>query len=262
MYPKRNGQDENGLIDRGTDLAAAETARSAANPPADRPRPDEEKMSVFWRVFGGTILSIVALVAITLYNNLNGSITDLRQELSREREARAGLIKKDDVDTRVKNQWDRIRVVEGYKAEIEGVRERAAANAAAIEAVRKDVAGGVETIKRETTGVELLKERVTLLEGVRKEIAGLEVLKERLATATGDLKAYREELQKVQQEIERNKAGDLERKAFRDSQMRQLDDTLKDIQRGLMDCREKLARLEGAQQPPVGPPAPKPAKPE
>ena len=133
---------------------------------------DEERMSLFWRVFGGTILSIVALVAITLYNNLNGGISDLRQELSREREARAGLVKKDDADTRAKSQWDRIRLVEGYKAEIEAIKERTAATAVAIEGVKKDAAAGVEAVKRETTGLEVLKERIALLETLRKELAG------------------------------------------------------------------------------------------
>ena len=260
MYPKRTGPDDSVVIDRGADLAALETARSASQSTtkSDEHKKDEEKISVFWRVFGGTILSIVALVSITLYNNLTGSIGDLRQELSREREARAALVKKDDVDARIKSQWDRIRLIEGYKVEVEGIKERSVATAAAVEAVRKDAASGVEAVKRETAGLEVLKERVSLLETLRKEVAGLDAVKEKLATAAGDLKSYREELQKVQQEIDRNKTGDLERKTTRDSQMKQLDETLKEMQKGLMDCREKLARLEGAQHPLVGPPAPMP----
>lgn len=260
MYPKRVSDDE---TNRSGEYLAVETARSASQPPPPakhgEPKKDEEKIHVFWRLFGGTVLSIVALVAITLYNNINGSINDLRQELSREREARAGLVKKEDADTRSKSQWDRIRAVEGYKLDIEAVKERTAANAAAIDAVKKDTATGVEAVKRETSGLEVLKERVSLLEALRKEVAGLDAVKEKLSTATADLKSFRDELQKVQQELERNKSGDQERKAFRDAQAKQLDDTLKDLQKGLMDCREKLARLEGAV--PVGPPAPK-SKPE
>ena len=263
MYPKRTSDDQ--ATDRSGEVLAVETARSASQPratKADDQKKDDEKISVFWRVFGGTILSIVALVAITLYNNINGTMTELRQEVSREREARATLAKKDDVDTQIKSQWDRIRVVEGYKADIEGVKERAVANAAAIESVKKDASSGVEAVKRETAGLDVLKERIALLETLRKELAGLDSVKEKLTGATADLKSYREEMQKVQQEVERNKSGDQERKAFRDMQMKQLEETLKDMQKGLMDCREKLARLEGA-QPLVGPPAPpKAAKPE
>jgi DNA repair exonuclease SbcCD ATPase subunit len=242
MYPKRISNEDTSRTD---EYLAVETARSSSQPPppakSAETKKDEEKIHVFWRLFGGTVLSIVALVAITLYNNLNGSITDLRQELSREREARATLAKKDDVDARAKTQWDRIRAVEGFKADIEAVKERTTANAAAIDGVKKDAAG-----------VEVLRERVALLEALRKEVAGLDAVKEKVATATADLKAFRDEVQKVQQELERNKSGDSERKAFRDAQAKQLDDTLKELQKGLMDCREKLARLEG-----VGPPAPK-----
>jgi chromosome segregation ATPase len=235
MYPKRTYDDPS----RTDEYLAVETARSATQPPPPAKsddKKDEEKLSVYWRVFGGTILSIVALAAITLYNNINGSINDLRQELSREREARAALAKKDDVDSRAKSQSDRIRVVEAFKLDIEAVKERT------------------------TTGLDALKERVAQLEALRKETAGLDAVKEKVTTATADLKGFRDELQKVQQELERNKSGDQERKAFRDAQAKQLDETLKELQKGLMDCREKLARLEGM-TPPVGPPAPK-GKPE
>ena len=71
----------------------AETFRSASAPSAAHPpaHKDEEKMSVFWRVFGGTILSIVALVGITIFNNIQSSITELRGEITRSREALAGV---------------------------------------------------------------------------------------------------------------------------------------------------------------------------
>jgi chromosome segregation ATPase len=263
MYPKRISDDEQ--TDRSGEVLAVETTRSAAQSSAakaETTKKEDEKIHVFWRVFGGTILSIVALVAITLYNNLNGGINELRQELSREREARAALVKKDDADARAKSQWDRIRLVEGYKLDIEAVKERTAANAVAIEGVKKDAASGVEAVKRETAGLEVLKERIALLETLRKEVAGLDAVKEKLATAATDLKGFREDLQKVQQEVDRNKTGDQERKSFRDTQTKQLEEALKEVQKGLMDCREKLARLEGS-HPLVGPPAPpKTTKPE
>ena len=94
---------------------------------------------------------------------------------------------------------------------------------------------------------------MTAVEAVKKDLAALEVVKEKLAGAAADLKTVRDELQKVQQELERNKASDLERKTSRDLQAKQVEEALKELQKGLQDCREKLARLEGAQ--PVGPPA-------
>src|SRR5205085_783230 len=90
-------------------------------------------------------------------------------------------------------------------------------------------------------------------------IAGLDAIKEKLTALSADVKSARDELAKVQQELERNKTYDLERKGLRDAQAKQVDEALKELQKGLQDCREKLARLEGAQ--PVGPPAPKTGRP-
>jgi DNA repair exonuclease SbcCD ATPase subunit len=277
---QKREQEQEGTPGQNGAVAAVETLRSAgesSDKAADK-KSGEEHMSVFWRVFGGTILSIAALVAITLYNSLSSGITDLRNELNREREARAGLVKKEDNDTRSKTIFDRIRGLEGYKADIDTTRERVAANAtaidglrkdnaAALEAVKKDAAAAVEGVKKDAiaaldsvrkdaAGLDVLKERVAGLEAVKKDVAMLEVVKEKLASAAADLKTVREELQKVQQELERNKASDLERKTSRDLQAKQVEEALKELQKGLQDCREKLARLEGA-QPLVGPPAPK-----
>jgi DNA repair exonuclease SbcCD ATPase subunit len=281
VFQKRTEQENEEAAGQNGMLAAAETLRSAAGSSADKPgerKSGEEHLSLFWRVFGGTILSIVALAAVTLYNSLSSGITDLRNELNREREARAGLVKKEDNDTRSKTIFDRIRGLEGYKADIDTTRERVGANAAAIEGVRKDNAAALEAVKKDATaaveavkkdataaldsirkdgaGLDVLKERVASLEGVKKDIAALEVVKEKLASAAADLKTVRDELMKVQQELERNKASDLERKASRDLQAKQVEDALKEIQKGLLECRERIARLEGA-QPVVGPPAPK-----
>jgi DNA repair exonuclease SbcCD ATPase subunit len=255
VYPKRFSQDDEQTQDTATPVMA-ETFRSASAPPAVPPpthNNDEHKISVFWRVFGGTILSIVALVAITIFNNLQGSISELRAEatrnrealaavpkredLDREREARAGLAKKEDVDARVKSLYERIRVIEAFKVDIEAVKERANSATTAVDALKKDVGTSVDALKRDTAGIEVMRERLTILSAETK-----------LAT---------EAAQRVQSEVEKNKASDLERKLFRDAQAKTLDDSLRELQRAVQDCREKLARLEGA-----GPPAPRPSAPK
>ena len=177
----------------------------------------------------------------------------------REREARTAFARKDDLDSRLTKQYERIRAIEAQKADIEGLRERVAGNAAAVEAARKEAAAAAELVKRETGALELLRERVAGVEAVRKEVAGLEAVRERLAGLAADLKAAREEAAAVRRETENNKAADAERKAFRDAQAKQFEDALKDLQKAVGDCREKLARLEGAGGGAslVGPPAPK-----
>ena len=119
---QRRPEHEDESSDRTGELAAMETARSAAESAmkAEPQKDEEHHISVFWRVFGGTILSITALVAITIYNNMSSSITELRNELSREREALAGMVKKDEFNTRNTAMYERIRGIDAVKVELEG----------------------------------------------------------------------------------------------------------------------------------------------
>lgn len=252
MLPRRPNDNE-----RTTELAVYETGRAAAEPKPEEPKGDEHKMSVFWRVFGGTILSIAALVTVTLFNNFAGSISELRAELSREREARAELVKKDEFNARISSQYERIRAHDGLKVELEALKERTGTNLAAIDALKKDAAAALDgakkdtiatadAVKRDGLAIELLKERLAAVEALKKDLAALDAIKERTASATTELKALRDELMKVSSEIERNRAADNERKASRDALQKQTDDALKELTKGLQACREKLARLEGA----------------
>jgi hypothetical protein len=293
MLQKRSDRDDD--QGQGSEMAALETARSSAESSgvkATEPKKkDEEHISVFWRVFGGTILSIVALVAMTLYNNLTSSISDLRTDLNREREARAEMVKKEDFNARVTAQYERMRGIDALKVELEGLKEKVGTNTTLVDGVKKDTAAIVEAIKKDTTvavegikkdtsvllegvkkdatatsdalkkdetAMDLIKERVSALEAVRKDLAGLDSLKEKLATTTADLKSFRDEVTKLSTEVERNRASDNERKSNRDSQFKQIEETLKDLQKGLQDCREKLARLEGAKPVPGEPALPQP----
>jgi hypothetical protein len=274
MLQKRADHDDDAL-ERTGEMAALETARSAAESGAKAagPKKDEEHVSMFWRIFGGTILSIVALVSITLYNNISTSISELRAEVSREREARAELVKKDEYNARVTAQYERMRGIDSLKVELEGMKEKVNTNvtavtgakkdtAVAVEAVKKDLAAAADAMKKDAAALEVLKDRVAALEGIKKDVAGLDAIKERTVTAAADLKALRDEVTKLSGDVERNKASDLERKANRDAQAKQVDESLKELQKGMQDCREKLARLE-ALKPSAEPPAPfaRPASP-
>ncbi len=234
----------------GHAVAMSEATRSAAessSPAKTEEHKTDEQVSLFWRVFGGTLLSMVALGAITLYNSITTSIAELRNELNRERDARAELVKKDEFNTRASSQSDRIRSFEGLKIDFEGLKERTNSSTACFEALKKDVGGTTDVVKKDAAAIEVLKERVIALESVKKDVAGLDVLKEKLTAAASDLKLVRDDVMKIQQEQERNRASDLERKTTRDTQYKQVEESLKELQKGLQDCREKLARLEGMQ---------------
>ncbi len=268
MGPKRTGQDDsfdrNGQPD-STPIAA--TALRGAPGEAPPPKKEEEHYSLFWRVFGGTILSIAALVCITIYNNLSSSIAELRSEvnranesranaiaelrndLGRANEARADLIRKDEFNSRLSNNWDRVQTVQ---------QQYAAVNAT-LTSLKTELDGLKDRSTRQTIEFDAMKkEQSTTTDALKKDVAALDVLKEKLATVVAELKTTREDLQKLTASVDRNQAYDLERKAHRDVQYKQIDDTLKELQRGLQDCREKLARFEGQYAPVgfIGPPTP------
>lgn len=269
MTPKRNGDYEG--LERTDEFPVVAHAMRAAEDAAtrgreaDKPAKDEDKMSLFWRVFGGTILSICALIAVTLYNNLTSSISDLRNEVSRANEARtnavgelradyaklaearADLIRKDEFNNRMTTNWERLQGLQqqnntqnatltSLKTELDGLKERANKQALDNDALRKDT--------------------TTAVEAVKKEVATLESIKDRLTTLAADLKSNRDDLLKIRTEVDKNQAYDMERKERRDTQYKQIDESLKELNKGLQECREKLARLEGSYGPPspVAPP--------
>ena len=164
-------------------------------------------MSLFWRVFGGTILSIVALVGITIYNNLSSSISELRSELNRVNEARAELVKKDEFNARTQNVWERVQSLQELKVTVTALKEQVA---------------GLCDRKPEFQAVQ---DKLTLIE-------------QRLRTAEDDHKA----LAKAEMAV-----AALEQKAaVREAQLKTGEDERKELARQLQDLRERLAKVEGA----------------
>jgi chromosome segregation ATPase len=281
VQPKRLNPDTGPALSGHADDTAVMSHVLRSSEPveaASTKKSDEEKMSIFWRVFGGAILSIIALVGITLFNNLMNHLAELRADLSRSNEARAAavvelrteigrsnearaeLIRKDEFNTRMSSNWDRIQALQqqnntqsatltSLKTEIDGLKERLSKQGADVEAARKDGGTSVESLKKELTAST---------DSIRKEIAALEVIKERLVDLTAELKANRDEQQKLRQDVDRNQSYDLERKEYRDVQHRLVQEAIKELQKGLQDLREKLARLEGQTTPAI--PKKEPAK--
>jgi hypothetical protein len=183
-------------------ILAAETLRNAAAVPA-APGKGEERGSVFWRVCGGTVLSIVALVAVTLYQQLTAAVnelrssvaainTDLRKDLTQLGQAHADLIKKDEFNGRITTVWTSIKELQALSGAVGTLKERALvrdqqekADAEVKEQLRKDV----QTLE---AAVTVLKERLTVREqqaqaeqAHRELMQGLQQLRERLANVEG-----------------------------------------------------------------------------
>ncbi|HEY2784755.1 MAG TPA: hypothetical protein VGJ05_07230 [Fimbriiglobus sp.] len=240
-------------------LLAAESLRPKANA-TSRKGNDEERMSLFWRVFGGTILSICALVAITLFNNFSNTLTEIRADIAKLNEARADSIRKDEFNARTTNTWDRVQVVQGQvstqaatvsnlQSEIAGLKERLTKQGLDLDAVRKDSTTTADALKKDLAAYDVLKERILALESLKKDFTAIDVAKEKIAALSAESKTVQDDLKKVRADVDRNVAADEERKKRRDSIQLQVDAAIKDLTKGLQDCREKLAWLEGALPP-------------
>jgi len=130
LIPKRIEREEvssqNGLGD-STLLAVATlngADRASRSQSQAKPEADEQKISVFWRVFGGAIISIAALAAITLYNNLATGIAELRTEIGRGTDARAELVKKDEFNSRSTSMWNRIQELQAMQLSMTSLKEK------------------------------------------------------------------------------------------------------------------------------------------
>jgi predicted nucleic acid-binding Zn-ribbon protein len=117
----QNGSRDSTLLAVATLNGADRASRAQSHPKGES---DEQKISVFWRVFGGAIISIAALAAITLYNNLATGIAELRTEIGRGNEARAELVKKDEFNSRSTSMWNRIQELQAMQLSMTSLKEK------------------------------------------------------------------------------------------------------------------------------------------
>ena len=209
MNTRRPGQDEVGLSNEREFEAvvlASGTLRAPESAKSRDPNHPDERVSLFWRVFGGTFLSIFALVAISLYNNLTNNITELRSELSRVQEARGELVKKEEFNNRTQSIWDRMQTLQDLKVTVGSLKEQLNAH------------------NEKTADVKSLQEKLSLLD-------------QRIKLAEDDHKA----LAKAELALSM-----LEQKsAVREAQLKTAEDDRKDMVRQLQELRERLAKVEG-----------------
>ena len=273
---KRIEQDDQAPTTGSTPDATAvefQAMRLATHPTPghDEAHAGEDRFTLFYRVFGGTILSIVALAAVTVYNGLSNNISevraelnrvnnDLRGEVARANEARADLVRKDEFNTRQTTVWDGIKTIQAQnlaqttavssqRGDQEAMKERVAKVAADFDAFRKESTLAAEAVKKDTA---------LITDTLKKDVAALDTLKDKLTALATDMKLTRDDIGRMRTELDRNEVHDNDRKESRDKQYKVFDDTTRELLKAVQDCREKIARLEGQTTPM---PTPRPATP-
>jgi len=70
------------------------------------------------------MLSICALACITVYQQFNNGISDLRKDWANEHEARTDLVKKDELNSRLTPLWTGVKDAHAMISEITALKER------------------------------------------------------------------------------------------------------------------------------------------
>src|SRR5262249_48149908 len=118
----------------------------------------EDKVSVFWRVFGGTLLSIAALICITLYQQFSASLTQRRAHVGRLTEGRADFVKSDDCSARFTAVWNSVKELQAANAAVVGLKERSAL-------LEQQVKASEDERKEMVRELQRLRERQAAIEG-------------------------------------------------------------------------------------------------
>jgi hypothetical protein len=157
--------------ERGSMLAVESMRSATSRKPAGRPRRGQDKISLFWQVFGGTILSIVALVILTAYNQLSSTQTELRHDLS---QVQVDLVKKDDLSTRLTVMWNSIKELQTTSTSLAGLNEHARVLDQSVdtqfktaEQRRQDLERKIEELNQR---LQTLAERLAVVEGGQRAV--------------------------------------------------------------------------------------------
>jgi hypothetical protein len=172
-------------------VAVTETLRSSADG-ASRPVKAEDRVSLFWRICGGTVLSILALAAVTVYQQNNASFNELRNDFGRLSESQADVLKKDEFNGRLTTVWNSIKELQGTPPAVTALKERAALLEQQLKAEQEHREAALKELEALNSAVTVLKERAMLQEQQTKQeeerkemVHELQQLRERLANLEG-----------------------------------------------------------------------------
>jgi hypothetical protein len=199
MVPAREREEEQGSLGDGMILRAETLRAGSAHHHLAKPKGDD-RISLFWRVFGGTLLSIAALVCITIYQQFNSTLGELRTNISRLTESRGDLVKLEDFNTRTASLWTTIKDLQSANGTVSALKERSSLMEQQMKTTQEQMgarcaslAASLKDIDAANAAVLALKERSALLEqqmkasdDERKEMAReIQQLRERLAVLEG-----------------------------------------------------------------------------
>ncbi|MCC6418610.1 MAG: hypothetical protein IT429_10280 [Gemmataceae bacterium] len=235
---RQDCQDRDHSMGKDDDsVVGIETLRRGAEAAAQGDAPKgEEKISVFWRVFGGTLLSIGALVVITLYNQFSSSMTDMRREVNQLHEKRAELLRKDEFTPRIQSIWTNLKEIQQTSQGLVTLTEKTRVLDQQLDRQARNAEDDRKEVQRK------LEEQRRAAEDDRKEAQRKQEDQRKAA------EAERAELTRQLEEVRKALAGERKELLGKLEEQRKLhEDERKETARSLQVLVERLAKVEGRQ---------------
>ena len=146
----------------------------------------ESRVLMFWSLCGGSVLSIAAMVLITLYQQFVANLGELRSGLERLNESRGDFVKNDEFNNRMASVWSAMKDFQSASTTLTALKEQVALSQQ--QAKDRDSAGAAVSAMKERCA--LLEQQLKVGEDERKEMAHeLQALRERQAVVEGRLAA-------------------------------------------------------------------------
>ena len=121
----------------------------------------EDKLTLFWRVFGGTLISIAALVAVTVYQQFNNNLNEIRGEITQMNATHADFIKKDEFNSRSTLIWNSLKEMHTASTQVSALQERS-------HLLEQQLKTAEEERRNLTRKVAELSERLAAVEGSQR----------------------------------------------------------------------------------------------
>lgn len=208
-------------------LAAVETLRLGAAPPDEDKPKSEDRIPLLWRIFGGTVLSILALIGVTSYTQFTNALNDLRSSIGRLSEAQTELVQKDEFSSRLTSVWNSIKTLQESQATIASLKER--------------------SLVRDHQIKDIEERREAMIKEIQELEASVALLKDRAMTRDQKLNSETELLTSLQKEMQTlsGVVTGLKERALVQEQQAKYDEERKELMRELIKLRERVACMEG-----------------
>jgi cell division protein FtsB len=191
----------------GTVLAAESLRNSAAPGEAAAPAPRaDDRISAFWRIFGGTVLSIVTLIILTAFQQLSASLSNMNSKIEQLKDNSTKFVEKEEFSNRMTRFWDNVK---GPTAEVPALKAQVAAQDAQFkeaEKERKELCKEIQALKGghdKFVEKEEFSSRMTRFwDNIKGPAADVPALKAQVATQDAQLKEAEKERKELCKEVQ------------------------------------------------------------